>query len=285
MTAPAQTTPREPTGAAIHKDLYKVEKDPEAARAAEREQARVLGLGFFVFFSLVLGGLSLWLNGGLQGGRVVEVRAEGPLSTGRLAALVVGGALVGPDGQPRAVELVDAVEERGDEPDPAALRGRPKLRVRVRPADGGKAEDRLVVWGPVGAQAPARLRLPDGSAVRAWPSFAHALATAKLLGLVPIRAVISAGCVFGLVAALVPALLVPFYRFWMKWVTAPLGFVNTRIILGAVYFLMFTPMGLVFALKRAMNPATDALARAPREGSYWKRRKRPRDRRHFERLF
>lgn len=47
--------------------------------------------------------------------------------------------------------------------------------------------------------------------------------------------------------ALVPTVLGPVYKIWMKLGHA-LGWVNTRIILGVIYFGLITPMGLVMRL-------------------------------------
>ncbi len=71
-----------------------------------------------------------------------------------------------------------------------------------------------------------------------------------------------------------PALLAPVYRAWMA-VGSALGWVNTRVLLGAVFFLVVTPIGAVMRLtgrdplRRAFEPrgATYRIpsARAPRE--------------------
>lgn len=42
-------------------------------------------------------------------------------------------------------------------------------------------------------------------------------------------------------------LLKALYGYWMKFAHA-LGWVNTRIILSLVYFLIFTPLALIFRL-------------------------------------
>ncbi len=52
---------------------------------------------------------------------------------------------------------------------------------------------------------------------------------------------------FALVALLYPAILGPVYRGWMK-VGAVLGWINTRLILGIVFFLIFVPFGLLMRL-------------------------------------
>ncbi len=71
-----------------------------------------------------------------------------------------------------------------------------------------------------------------------------------------------------------PALLSPVYRAWMA-IGAALGWVNTRILLGAVFFLVVTPIGAVMRmtgrdpLRRAFAPREPTYkvpsARAPRE--------------------
>lgn len=57
------------------------------------------------------------------------------------------------------------------------------------------------------------------------------------------------------------------YRAWMKFAHA-LGLVNTRIILSIVYFLIFTPLALIFRLigKDAMERRFEAV------DSYWQKR-------------
>ena len=44
-----------------------------------------------------------------------------------------------------------------------------------------------------------------------------------------------------------PGFLSPVYRVWMA-IGYVLGWINTRIILGVVFFLLFTPMGLIMRL-------------------------------------
>ena len=54
---------------------------------------------------------------------------------------------------------------------------------------------------------------------------------------------------FAVVAAAAPSLLRPVYTGWMK-VGAVLGWINTRLILGIVFFLIFVPAGLVMRAVR-----------------------------------
>ena len=71
--------------------------------------------------------------------------------------------------------------------------------------------------------------------------------------------------VFGAIA---PTLLRPIYVGWMKFAFI-LGWVNSRIILSLIFFLLFTPIGLIMrlfgrdALNRRMNDESD---------SYWVKR-------------
>lgn len=57
------------------------------------------------------------------------------------------------------------------------------------------------------------------------------------------------------------------YSYWMKFAHA-LGWVNTRIILSIVYFLIFTPLALIFRLigKDPMERRFEAA------DSYWVKR-------------
>lgn len=51
----------------------------------------------------------------------------------------------------------------------------------------------------------------------------------------------------GLIALVVPIAVKPLYIVWLK-LGAVLGWINTRIILGIVYFVVFMPMGLFMRL-------------------------------------
>ena len=53
--------------------------------------------------------------------------------------------------------------------------------------------------------------------------------------------------VFIAAALLVPMALGPVYRLWMK-IGHVLGWINTRIILGVMFFLIFAPVALVLRL-------------------------------------
>jgi hypothetical protein len=94
--------------------------------------------------------------------------------------------------------------------------------------------------------------------------------------------------IFGSISAalLVAGLFVPvaaraFHKAWMRFAVA-LGHVNSRVLLTLMYYLVFTPYGLVSRLV-GRNP----LRRRGKAGeSYWTERKRTRqEREQFERLF
>jgi hypothetical protein len=94
--------------------------------------------------------------------------------------------------------------------------------------------------------------------------------------------------IFGSVSAalIIAGLFVPvaaraFHRAWMG-LAAVLGHVNSRVLLTLMYYLVFTPYGLVSRLA-----GRDPLRRRGARGeSYWVERKRTRqERERFERLF
>ncbi len=91
------------------------------------------------------------------------------------------------------------------------------------------------------------------AAVSAWRG--HTLAPAVLAGL---------AAALGLLALLAPPLLGPVYKGWMGMAHG-LGWFNTRLLLGVVYFVMVTPIGLVMRLT-----GRDPLDRRLRDReSYW----------------
>ena len=76
---------------------------------------------------------------------------------------------------------------------------------------------------------------------------------------------------------ILPQLLAPIHKWWM-WVGHILGWINTRILLGIVFYALLTPMGLVFRLmgKDTMRQAfaasstTYRVVRSPRPHSHMK---------------
>jgi len=92
--------------------------------------------------------------------------------------------------------------------------------------------------------------------------------------------VISAGFfVFGII---VPNLLKPVYIFWMK-LARVMGWVNTRIILIIIFYLIFTPIGILMKLFGA-NLLDKKIEK--NRISYWKNKeKKPFKPLDFERQF
>jgi hypothetical protein len=74
--------------------------------------------------------------------------------------------------------------------------------------------------------------------------------------------------------------LAPVQRYWLKFGHA-LGWVNSRIILGFVYYLLFTPVALVLRLlgKRPLDVKNRS------SGASYRLLVTPRDDSHFERPF
>jgi len=72
-----------------------------------------------------------------------------------------------------------------------------------------------------------------------------------------------------------PTLLRPVYRVWMA-VGHALGWVNTRIILAVIFYVLFTPAAIIMRLlgkdpmRRKLEPAagTYRIPRQPRAGSH-----------------
>ncbi len=55
--------------------------------------------------------------------------------------------------------------------------------------------------------------------------------------------------VLAVLALLLPMVLVPVYKIWMKFGLV-MGFINTRIILGIVFYLVFTPVAFILKILR-----------------------------------
>jgi len=92
----------------------------------------------------------------------------------------------------------------------------------------------------------------------------------------PIRLWMTALAVALIVPALVaPRVLAPAHRVWML-IGHVLGWINTRIIMGIIYFVLITPMGLVMRLfgrdpmQRALdsNATTYRVPQKPRPGTH-----------------
>ncbi|MDD2679596.1 MAG: SxtJ family membrane protein [Candidatus Omnitrophica bacterium] len=74
--------------------------------------------------------------------------------------------------------------------------------------------------------------------------------------------------IFFIMGVVTPALLKPAYIAWMRFAYL-LGWINTRLILVIIFYLVLTPIGLVMRLC-----GIDSLERKinKKAGSYWKKR-------------
>lgn len=275
--------------AAVLKDLYKHDTRGSAHAAELRGQARTLGLAFFAFFTCILGGISLSLNGlfpftqakrtvvsyrtdptcGLPGWLTKDEHDEVHLASGAsFTAKAAGGAAL-----PAEVQPLDAARDLEH------------YQVRVY-VDRHKVGQLKVDLNPREVQAPLEITAtaPDGTAAAppTQPAYLHAWNEARLAKVIPTRIVMGIGVVMGLLGLLVPGLLVPFYKFWMAYVAAPLGWFNTRLILGVMFFLFVTPMAI---LGRVFGKDRLGVQPRPAGESYWKRRPEQRRHDHFERTF
>ena len=84
-----------------------------------------------------------------------------------------------------------------------------------------------------------------------------------------------------IVAALIPRAAMFFHKWWMT-LAGFLGYVNSRILLGVIFYLMVAPIGFIVRLS-----GHDPLARRRGiEPSYWRRREKTRQSREdYERAF
>lgn len=92
-----------------------------------------------------------------------------------------------------------------------------------------------------------------------------------------------AGALFVVFGLLLPALLKPVYKTWMT-LAVIMGWVMTRVILGVLFYLLVTPIGLTARLlgKDMMDIRFDHAA----SRTYWiKKAKGPRDPKDYERQF
>lgn len=75
-------------------------------------------------------------------------------------------------------------------------------------------------------------------------------------------------CVFVIIAFTLPGLLRLVYIIWMRFASI-LGWVNTRIILTIIFYLIFTPAGLAMRLF-----GIDLLEIKKKEETYWKKKEK-----------
>lgn len=79
---------------------------------------------------------------------------------------------------------------------------------------------------------------------------------------------LSVSIIFVITAFIAPVFLKPIYAFWMG-LAFVLGWINTRLILLIVFYLILTPMGLIARLL-GKDPLDRKADRAV--GSYWKKK-------------
>ena len=88
------------------------------------------------------------------------------------------------------------------------------------------------------------------------------------------------GGVLIVAGALAPSILAPVHKGWM-WVGHVLGWVNTRILLGIVFYGLVTPIGVIFRLM-----GKDTMRQASSEsGDTYRVVRQPRSRMHMKNQF
>jgi len=93
---------------------------------------------------------------------------------------------------------------------------------------------------------------------------------------------VAGALIFGAGGAFLYPLMRPVYTVWMLFAFA-LGWINTRVLLGAFYYLVMTPIGLILRL-RGKDVLDEKIDRGA--SSYWIRRERkPFDPKRLERMF
>ena len=278
--ASAGLSPLNRRGAAVHHDLYRVTPDPDGERARLKKESRVLGLGFLVMFTCIIGGVSMTFNGAWKQGYAVSLpRLPYSQAPSEPPQFQVQGAGVL---DWRATEDLDLRDNAEDDLDPAVVKDLTPIHIYMNREHVGTCYARLN-----SGETPASLRLPNQEPGPVRTAMENAFLQARLFGLLPTRYPAAFGLLMGVLAIVAPVLLIPFYRFWMRSVTAPLGWFNTRLLLGIVFYTMFTPIAVVLWIRRKLAPESDALRRQPLPASesYWVLREKQRDHKHFQRLF
>lgn len=99
-------------------------------------------------------------------------------------------------------------------------------------------------------------------------------------GTLPYWALITA-IVFTVLALVIPSLLMPLNQLW-RWIGPKIATINNTIVLGAVFYLFITPVGLIMRLF-----GRDPLHRSINEkvATYWTTVQRPADSESFSDQF
>ena len=98
---------------------------------------------------------------------------------------------------------------------------------------------------------------------------------------IPPRIMAALGVALFVPGLLVPSVLRPVERGWMR-MAAVMGHVNTRIILGVLFYVVFTPVG--FVLRRFRDPMTRRMDGG--ESSHWiKREQQPVELQRYQQQF
>lgn len=124
------------------------------------------------------------------------------------------------------------------------------------------------------AQAGRRFGLVVGTAFLALAGFAHWRGGHTAVGVLGIL-----GGALALAGLVIPGKLGPVERVWMALAHA-MSRVTTPVFMGLIYFIVFTPVGLV---RRALGK--NALVRPASDGSYWVSRAAGARRSDLERQF
>lgn len=110
-------------------------------------------------------------------------------------------------------------------------------------------------------------------AIAAWQFYRGRMTTGYIIG--------GIGIALALIGLLLPAVARRFHIIWMS-IAVVLGWVNSRILLTLMFYLVFTPYGFISRLV-GRDPLD---RRAPGHESYWTPRKRTRQTKEgFGRLF
>ncbi len=95
-------------------------------------------------------------------------------------------------------------------------------------------------------------------------------------------AALTASGIFLVLRVAMPPALRPFYVVWMTFGSA-LAWLNTRVLLGILFYLVMTPIGLFL---RAARKDVLGLKIEPKATTYWVRRSGPeRGRERYEQIF